>query len=215
MPPRARSLRMEALGGNGYEPPSRPGHKGTCHQRTGCHRACHARAQAASSSLARRVDAPREPLLVQGSGRARAVTHTASRNDDRSPVHRLDDFKTINDSLGHAAGDRLLAGVATRLTESLRPEDAAARLGGDEFAVLIEDLDAREAASRVAERPARAGLAGDDSAHQGLGPRHAAAGQVVDRLVMQHELFSLERSLELSRCLEPGQSGDVHARQEE
>lgn len=64
----------------------------------------------------------------------------------------LDDFKTYNDSLGHAAGDQLLKGVSDRLQQSLRPEDSAARLGGDEFAILIDDLSGREGATQVAQR---------------------------------------------------------------
>ena len=65
----------------------------------------------------------------------------------------LDDFKTINDSLGHAAGDRMLAEVGERVKNSLRQADTAARLGGDEFAVLLEDggdgVDAAEVAARI------------------------------------------------------------------
>ena len=51
----------------------------------------------------------------------------------------LDDFKVVNDTLGHDIGDQLLVAVGERLSSRLRPEDTAARLGGDEFAVLVED----------------------------------------------------------------------------
>ena len=64
----------------------------------------------------------------------------------------LDDFKQVNDTLGHAYGDALLRVVAERLTHSLRPGDTLARLGGDEFAILLPDDAGTEQALAVASR---------------------------------------------------------------
>ena len=64
----------------------------------------------------------------------------------------LDEFKPINDSLGHAVGDELLRGVAQRLSAAMRPGDTLARLGGDEFVALLPDLHAPVEAREVAER---------------------------------------------------------------
>ncbi|MEA2614867.1 MAG: hypothetical protein QOE72_650 [Chloroflexota bacterium] len=64
----------------------------------------------------------------------------------------LDNFKQVNDGLGHAAGDELLIAAAERMRACLRPGDSAARLGGDEFAVLLEDVASVDDAKRVADR---------------------------------------------------------------
>ena len=63
----------------------------------------------------------------------------------------LDDFKLVNDSLGHSAGDRLLTIIADRLRAHVRPGDTLARLGGDEFALIVENLD-EFGAAQLAER---------------------------------------------------------------
>jgi diguanylate cyclase (GGDEF)-like protein len=64
----------------------------------------------------------------------------------------LDNFKTINDSLGHEAGDRLLIAVAERLRTCMRAEDTAARLGGDEFTIVLEEIGEPSEALAAAER---------------------------------------------------------------
>jgi diguanylate cyclase (GGDEF)-like protein/PAS domain S-box-containing protein len=85
------------------------------------------------------------------------VSHALERGVRRSNLFAvlfvdLDDFKTVNDSLGHAAGDELLIEVARRLESCLRPEDTCARLGGDEFAIMIEGLSQPDTAVLVARR---------------------------------------------------------------
>ncbi len=94
---------------------------------------------------------PNRPLLMDRLDHALA---RARRDDSAVAVLflDLDDFKVINDSLGHESGDRLLVQVAERLRRCLRQEDTAARLGGDEFAVLLEGVTDEGEAVRVADR---------------------------------------------------------------
>jgi diguanylate cyclase (GGDEF)-like protein len=64
----------------------------------------------------------------------------------------LDDFKVINDSLGHAVGDELLVAVTQRLRDALRPDDMLARFGGDEFVICLEGIGSERQAQRIADR---------------------------------------------------------------
>src|SRR3990170_2673923 len=69
-----------------------------------------------------------------------ALARRASESDIAVLIMDVDDFKTVNDSLGHGAGDQAMIAVAERLKGCLRPEDTVSRIGGDEFAILLEDV---------------------------------------------------------------------------
>jgi diguanylate cyclase (GGDEF)-like protein len=94
---------------------------------------------------------PNRTLLIDRLGHA---LDRARRRDDPFALLLLDldRFKNVNDSLGHVAGDRLLAAAARRLCDCVRPGDTVSRLGGDEFAILLEDVAASADPVRVAER---------------------------------------------------------------
>ncbi|MEV4708745.1 GGDEF domain-containing protein [Actinoplanes sp. NPDC049316] len=89
--------------------------------------------------------------------RAREALHRAQPSSNTAVLLLdLDGFKQVNDTLGHAAGDALLIGVAERLTAAVREGDTAARLGGDEFAIVVPGIrgpeDAVAAGNRILDR---------------------------------------------------------------
>jgi diguanylate cyclase (GGDEF)-like protein/PAS domain S-box-containing protein len=99
------------------------------------------------------TELPNRRLLLD---RLNQVQSTCRRHDRHGAVlfMDLDHFKTINDSLGHTAGDRLLQQVAERLKSQIRDEDTASRLGGDEFIVLFSELNSNP---NIAAQQARQG----------------------------------------------------------
>jgi diguanylate cyclase (GGDEF)-like protein/PAS domain S-box-containing protein len=105
--------------------------------------------------------------------RARFEEHLAhaSRDGEQAVLFiDLDNFKTVNDSLGHAAGDQFLGEVARRLSSCVRVGDMVARMGGDEFAVLVSGSDAKMRAPRIAERILREMAAPIEVARRAITP---------------------------------------------
>jgi diguanylate cyclase (GGDEF)-like protein len=107
----------------------------------------------------------------------------------------VDDFKLVNDSLGHGAGDALLVAVAGRLRHSVRPQDVVARLGGDEFAVMLPDvedcsLEPRNVAGRMLGAfgtPVNAG-SNPISVHLSIGITISGRSRDGDELIRQADL---------------------------
>ena len=101
----------------------------------------------------------------------------------------LDDFKAVNDSLGHAEGDRLLESVAARLLKATRGCDTVARLGGDEFAVLLDGMASPDDAAAVVQRIAAAVRvpvaleARELTVTCSVGLAHARGGDTADELL--------------------------------
>ncbi len=95
------------------------------------------------------TDLPNQVLFKDRLKQAIALSH---RNNQMQAVMLLnvDRFKTINDSLGYTAGDRLLQSVAQRLTSCVRESDTVARFGGDEFAILLTQIPRAQDAANVA-----------------------------------------------------------------
>ncbi|MCB2183384.1 MAG: diguanylate cyclase [Desulfobulbaceae bacterium] len=82
-----------------------------------------------------------------------AIAHSKRRGKKMALLFMdLDNFKPINDTFGHGAGDQVLKGVAQRLKTIFRPEDTVCRVGGDEFIAIIGDLDSSDFALNIAQR---------------------------------------------------------------
>jgi diguanylate cyclase (GGDEF)-like protein/PAS domain S-box-containing protein len=120
----------------------------------------------------------------------------------------VDDFKSVNDTLGHAVGDELLTTVAARLSADVRGDDVVARLGGDEFAVLLTDADAerlRDVADRLlASLRAPMTLAGTTvTMTASIGGALGAPGDTAERLLHSADtaMYAAKRSGKNSRSL--------------
>jgi len=97
------------------------------------------------------TDMPNRLQFIE-SATARIVSQQSSGVRPVILLLDLDDFKNVNDTMGHAAGDELLVMVTERLRTCVRQDDLAARLGGDEFGILVDDQDALNHALVLADR---------------------------------------------------------------
>ena len=130
---------------------------------------------------------PNRALFAEKAGRALAVEPQGAT----VLFVDLDDFKTINDTLGHSAGDDLLAAVAERVRACMRMDDVAARLGGDEFGVLLQhdpllrDQAAEQTASRIVDALRAPFVLHGREIHvrASVGIAHASGAQSVDELL--------------------------------
>lgn len=106
------------------------------------------------ASTARLLHRATHDSLTELPNRAALLRHLEAQGDDPVVVLfvDLDGFKGVNDSLGHAAGDKLLVATADRLRRAVRPGDTVARLGGDEFVVVASGVDRPSDATEIATR---------------------------------------------------------------
>jgi diguanylate cyclase (GGDEF)-like protein len=120
----------------------------------------------------------------------------------------LDEFKAVNDQLGHAAGDAVLREAAGRITGTVRASDMAARMGGDEFSVLLADAN-REEAVQTAERLVAAlsqpypGVSTPVSASVGIAIYHAEAKPADLLDTADRALYQAKRSGRNRVCVAP------------
>src|SRR5947208_14377531 len=98
------------------------------------------------------TDLPNRAYLVERVSQAQARVRRDPNYQFAVLFIDSDNFKAVNDSLGHAAGDRLLTEIATRLRTCVRPHDVVARLGGDEFTLLLEEITGLPDGERAARR---------------------------------------------------------------
>ncbi|WP_089796706.1 EAL domain-containing protein [Halomonas korlensis] len=119
------------------------------------HDACQSPTQSAKLAYQAQHDAltglPNRVLLSERLTRAIGLAHRHQHQVALMYLD-LDAFKPINDSLGHALGDRLLQSVASRLSDCIRDTDTVCRQGGDEFVVLLSEIEKPQDAARIAEK---------------------------------------------------------------